>query len=186
MSRTNPPTGASGPGSVGLGAVRGTLKRSVQATFEGVSETILFFPYLCVILLRSPLLSVYRLARLAYLIYPVRYPYIEQTSTFASISLSKILPFLPSSLDSFVLGSVSFCLSLLRFVDPFAVSVRAVCFPNWEKINLRCRLRTTTYLTRLNLTHSDSVLSTASTSFPPSRVERLVLFCHRHLFLYIF
>lgn len=41
MSITNPPTGASGPGSVGLGAVRGTLKRSVQATFEG--EFILIF-----------------------------------------------------------------------------------------------------------------------------------------------
>ncbi|KAJ0156621.1 Mannose-6-phosphate isomerase [Fusarium oxysporum f. sp. albedinis] len=34
MSVTNPPTGASGPGSVGLGAVRGSLKRSVQASFE--------------------------------------------------------------------------------------------------------------------------------------------------------
>jgi hypothetical protein len=37
MSVTNPPTGASGPGSVGLGAVRGSLKRSVQASFEGES-----------------------------------------------------------------------------------------------------------------------------------------------------
>jgi len=40
MSVTNPPTGASGPGSVGLGAVRGSLKRSVQASFEG--ESVLF------------------------------------------------------------------------------------------------------------------------------------------------
>lgn len=39
MSVTNPPSGASGPGSVGLGGARGTLKRSVQATFEGACLT---------------------------------------------------------------------------------------------------------------------------------------------------
>jgi hypothetical protein len=43
MSVTNPPTGASGPGSVGLGAVRGSMKRSVQASFEG--ESVLFSLY---------------------------------------------------------------------------------------------------------------------------------------------
>lgn len=64
MSVTNPPTGASGPGSVGLGAVRGSLKRSVQASFEGESVLFLFSSPIPVHLLGlSHLTSIYRLSK---------------------------------------------------------------------------------------------------------------------------
>lgn len=62
MSITNPPTGASGPGSVGLGVARGSLKRSVQATFEGEfipSTTIIRTTYYNFFLHTLSLLHIY-------------------------------------------------------------------------------------------------------------------------------
>lgn len=146
MSVTNPPTGASGPGSVGLGAVRGSLKRSVQASFEG--ESVLFSSLIILIFWVCHISRAY----IAYLKFLVSY--IGHTalvySAVACICISSVSIQFSFSISTYIILSSAtliyfsffFIVLLLLFKVSFFCLTRGlphIC-PKREMIILRCRL----------------------------------------------
>jgi hypothetical protein len=154
MSITNPPTGASGPGSVGLGVVRG-LKRSVQATFEGEFLLSLFTITTIIISFHIYVLFVCYISESRLSVIPC-YPVIYSHTYTHSLSPRNrlqypypyglwICPFLHVLHIPTPPRQLRLVLPYLAFLSDFDLlcflSRLRILVPAWgKKINLRCRV----------------------------------------------